>query len=599
MLRRIFSFTRLLNISLFFIGLMFLLPFINIHYQQPIPTFYTEWIAAVLGLAAVFPLVNTASWKTIKIPQISLVPIGLGIILGIQWMLNMLHSTQYALLIFSYFVWAYLLILLGATLRRELGWEKLVTTLAYFLLIAGIINIAIVVLQFVIRTGGSIPLQLNIASYGAMTQRNLFADFVALAIASLMYLYAKGRFSLGFFTLIFTCFLIILALSGSRSSWLHLTVLTVLAIVMKIYILKQNNDSIAIRRLQHISFLLLPIFILVQLFIYYVVPSDLVSLPTERLIDAINASTPSARLHILYDSTRLFLQSPWLGTGIGSMRAETFLLVDNPASMATKQVFEHAHNLFLHLLAEMGIIAFLIVSAGLIMWLRAFKWRELNLETWWVIALLGVLGIHSVVEFPLWFSFYLGIAAILLGAGDERLVDAYLPKISTKLLNGMSSKVARSLLAVTLLLGIINLGTMFVANAKLEIWIQQWINNNEASQEKDLNWVSKYSLLSPYAELMSALTLAVNSTDIDQKLKLSQSAMHFKPLRRIAYKHALLLELKGDHVNAVIQLNRALIAYPPANIEDILAYVPSEYRQNYLDLLSEANLVKRGKITTN
>ncbi len=579
-------------------GLMFLLPFINIHYEQPIPTFYTEWIAATLGLAAAFPLLSKASWKTIKVPQISLLPLGLGAILGIQWMLHMLHSTQYALLILSYFIWACLLTSLGATLRRELGWEKLVTALAYSLVIAGIINVAIVVLQFVIRTGGSIPLELNIASYGAMTQRNLFADFVALAIASLMYLYAKGRFSLSFFTLILTCFLIILALSGSRSSWLHLSVLTVLAIVIKIYALNKNTDSTT-RNLQHISFLLLPMFMLVQLVIYYIAPQDLVSLPTERLIDAANANTPSARLHILYDSLRLFLQSPWLGTGIGSMRAETFLLTSTPAPMATKQVFEHAHNLFLHLLAEMGIGAFVLITAGLVMWLRAFKWRELNLETWWTIALLGVLGIHSIVEFPLWFTFYLGIAAILLGAGDERLVSVDLSKISRKLSQNLSSKQARSLLAIILLLGVINLGSMFVANAKLEIWIQQWINNNEATAKKDLEWVSKYSLLSPYAELMSALTITVNSTDIDKKLHLSQSAMRFKPLRRIAYKHALLLDLKGDHVNAIKQLNRALIAYPITKIEDILEYAPPEYKQNYLDLFSETNLAARDKITTN
>lgn len=599
MLKRISSLTCSLNISLFFIGLMFLLPFINIHYQQPIPTFYTEWISAALGLAAVFPLLNMTSWQAIKIPQISLVPLGLGVILGLQWILNMLHSTQYTLLILSYFVWGYLLILLGATLRRQLGWEKLVTALAYPLVIAGIINVAIVALQFVIRTGGTIPLDLNIASYGAMTQRNLFADFVALAIASLTYLYAKGRFSLSFFTLILTCFLGMLALSGSRSSWLHLAVLTILAVVIKINTLKQNTDSTTIRSLQHISFLLLPMFILVQLFIYYVVPEGLANLPTDRLIDAANANTPSARLQILYDSARLFLQSPWLGTGIGSMRGETFLLTDTPASLATQQVFEHAHNIFLHLLAEMGIGAFLIVSAGLVIWLRAFKWRELNLETWWAIALLGILGIHSLVEFPLWFTFYLGIAAILLGAGDEKLVCIGLPRISTKLSQCLNHKPARSLLAVILLLGVINLGSMFIANAKLENWIQQWINNTEESEENDLEWVSKYSLLSPYAELMSALSITVDSTDIDKKLLLSQSAMRFKPLRRIAYKHAMLLELKGDHVNAVKQLNRALIAYPPTKIEDILGYVPLEYRQNYLDLLSEAILTKPKKTTTN
>jgi O-antigen ligase len=152
-------------------------------------------------------------------------------------------------------------------------------------------------------------------------------------------------------------------------------------------------------------------------FTNYVAPDGLFNLTTDRIVNGINIDTPSARLQIWYDSLRLFWQSPWLGIGAGKMNAESFLLLDTPSAMAYKSIFEHAHNLFLHLLTEMGIGAFLITLTCMAIWFRRFKWYDLNLETWWLITLLTILGIHSMLEYPLWYAYFLGVASILLGAG--------------------------------------------------------------------------------------------------------------------------------------------------------------------------------------
>jgi O-antigen ligase len=586
MLKRIFCTISTLNISLIFIGLMFLLPFVNLRHQLPIPNFYAEWMAATLGLVAVIPLLCAAFWHTtqtsfkrtsLEIPQISLVLLGLVAILCVQCVLGMLHSTQYALLVLSYLTWAFLLVVLGSYLRRKLGWEKLVSTLAWSLLVAGIINIGIVTLQFVTRTGGAIPFLPNFSGYGTLSQANHFADFTALATASLIYLYAKGRFSLSFFVLMLLCMLMMLSFSGSRSAWLYLAALTVFAVIMQENTKKQGTNSTAIRSIFHMSLLLIPAFILVQLSIYYIVPDELVNLPTERLVDAANVSTASARLQIWHDSLRLFLQSPWLGVGTGAMRAESFLLLDKPSSMAFNHVFEHAHNLFIHLLTEMGIGAFLMVLIGLAAWIRAFKWREIGLETWWLISLLSVLCIHSMLEYPLWFTYFLGIAAVLLGAGDEKLVSIQLPRIAN-IFAGWG-------LVVVLLLGLANLSTLLIANIKLENWVQKFAREN-VNERVQLGWVSQHSLLSPYTDLLYAMSMTVNANDIDDKVRLSQSAMRFKPLRKIAYQHVLLLILQGNHANAKKLLNRTLIAYP-GNFKGVLEAIPLKYRQDYLHVLSE------------
>lgn len=585
MLKRVFSSISASQISLIFIGLMFLLPFINTHHEHPITPFYSEWIAAALGLMAVFPLLGTGYWRNIqsglKIPQVSLIFLGLTVILCVQWALGMLHSNQYALLILSYFTWAFSLAVLGSYLRRELGWEKLVSTLAWCLVVAGVINVGIVVLQFVIRTGGVIPFLPNLPSNGgALSQTNHFANFCALATASLIYLHAKQRFSSSFFYLLLVCFIVMLSLSGSRSVWLYLAALTILLAIMHSKTVKQEGDSTATHRAYRAGLLLLPAFVIIQIFIHYVLPNDLVSLPTERLLDGVTAKTSSVRLHFWYDSLRIFLQSPWLGVGAGKLITNTFLLADTPTAMASKRVFEHAHNLFLHVLAEMGISAFLIVLVGLWAWIKAFKWRAFNLETWWLISLLAILGIHSMLEYPLWFTFFLGIAAVLLGAGDEKIITINLPKVTNQFV--------RTGFMLMSLLGVVNLSTMLIANVKLENWIQKFANEN-VSDQSQLNWVQQYSLLSPYSELIQAMTMKINTNHIEEEVLLNQSVMNFRPFRTIAYQHALLLRLQGDNTNAKIQLNRALIAYP-GKFESAVEIVPVKYKQQYLNLFSELQL---------
>lgn len=584
MLKRLFCFSCSLNMSLLFISLMFLLPFINMCHQLPIPSFYSEWIAGALGLAAAAPMLSTALRSEIRIPQISLVFLGMTVILGMQWAIGMLHSAQYALLIASYLIWAFLLTIVGSHMRQELGWYKLVNTLAFFLVVAGIVSGGVVILQIVTRTGGAIPFMPYLESYGAISQPNHFADFTALAITSLIYIHIKGRFSTAFFTLILAWFLLMLAASGSRSSWLYLIATTILALVMHIKSMQQNRNSASTRNLVYICLATLPAFALIHLFTNYIAPDGLFNLSTDRIVNGINIDTPSARLQIWYDSLRLFWQSPWLGIGAGEMNIASFLLLDYPSAMAYKSIFEHAHNLFLHLLTEMGIGAFLIVLACLAIWIYKFKWRELNPERWWLISLLAILGIHSMLEYPLWYAYFLGIAAILLGAGDEKIITINTSKISSKLI----TRLTHGGLTIVLLLGALNLGTMLIGHMKVENSIYHSANVDANKQKEELDWVYRYTLLSPYAELMYAVSMVPDQNDIDHQFALNQSAMNFRPFSKIAYQQVLFLKLKGDDLNARKLLKRTLMVYP-ANLKGIVKSMSPQYRKEFLQVLTEVN----------
>ncbi len=571
-------------LSLIFIGLMFMLPAVNMLHKIPITSFYSEWIAGALGLAALTPLLIKTSWSNIHVPQISFVFLGLAAILSIQWGSGILHSTQYALLVLSYLSWAFLLTLLGSHLRRLLGWDKLANTLAFFLVTAGIIDGSMMVLQIVTRTGGYIPFLPDLTSIGPFSQANHFADFTALATASLIYLYAKGRFSTAFFTLILIWFLLMLTVSGSRSSWLYLTTLTAFALLLRSNSIKQNTNPVATRTLLYACLVTLPLLALVHLFTHHIAPDGLFTITTDRIVNGINFDTPSARMQIWHDSFRLFWQTPWLGIGFGNINSASFLLLDTPTSKSFNSIFEHSHNLFLHLLTEMGIGAFLIVLICLFNWVRHFQWRELNPETWWLIGLLGILGIHSMLEYPLWYAYFLGIAAFLLGSGDEKIISINTAVLSKK----HSSRLIRGGLVIILLLGALNLGSMLMANNKLTTAIYQSSQKDEKTFRQDLNWIYRYTLLSPYAELLYAVTSVIDKNDIDRQIAQNQSAISFKPFSKICYHQAILLKLKGDDINAKKLLKRTLVVYP-GNEKHFVKSIPAEYQKIFLEILNQVN----------
>jgi len=567
---------------------MFFLPFAIAVHHHPIPSFFGEWTAALLGLLACLAFFGKPFLQDLKIPQIALIFFGFASIVIMQWLLGMLHSPQYALLILSYFAWAFLLVSLGAYLRRELGWEKMAMTLSWFLVLGGIANIIFVALQVALNSGVNITFISKYPSYGTLAQPNNTADYVGLSIASLMYLYAKEQIKIKPFALGLVLFITLLAFTGSRSTWLYLGVLTILSIVLQIKAIQQQNGTPQIRSLLRTSLLLLPLFILIQWLLHNTLPDLLIQLPSERMVEGLEAKSGSARLQIWYDSWRIALQSPWLGIGVGQTRWQSFMLLDTPTANAFKHAFEHAHNVFLHLFTEMGILAPLIALVAVVAWVRGFQWRALNLETWWLIALLAIIGIHSQLEYPLWYAFFLGVAAFLLGAGDEKLTSITLPK--------MARPFAFTTLALILVAGAANLSTLFIANSKLEKQLTISVHTgikNYAQYESDLKWVYENSLLTPYAETMFVAAIVPNKAQIDDQIWLSETSMRFMPLKQNAYNHVLLLKIKGDHAGAAKQLNRALLAHPVKKISQLLQTVPKEYWADYLEVLNEVRPIKK------
>lgn len=117
------------------------------------------------------------------------------------------------------------------------------------------------------------------------------------------------------------------------------------------------------------------------------------------------------RLALWRDSIEIVSQHPWFGVGWGQLN---FAWTLTPLAHRAPDVFDHAHNLPLHLAAELGLpLAFLVLVV-----LSVSVWRAraaLQGAAGGSIALLILIVLlHSLLEYPLWFSYFLLPTAILL-----------------------------------------------------------------------------------------------------------------------------------------------------------------------------------------
>ena len=113
------------------------------------------------------------------------------------------------------------------------------------------------------------------------------------------------------------------------------------------------------------------------------------------------------------------MQRPWLGYGWNQgIAAQLTVAADQPPMGV---LFSYAHNLFLDLFLWCGIPIGLMLSAFLVTWL----WRRFRAihdpASALMFLLIVVVGNHSMLEFPLYYAYFLFPTGLIIGALDTRL----------------------------------------------------------------------------------------------------------------------------------------------------------------------------------
>ena len=565
----------LAHFSLALVGLMWFLPFLYYRHNYPLSTFYQEWGAGLLGLGACSFMLTQRYWQAPEVPRIVLLPIGLLLLLTIQFFLGRVTHFDQIMLLSLYFLFAALMIMLGRALRFELGLPAMVIVLAMFLLLGAELNTLSGILQYYRWSTFLNPFIFTKNSSvvcGNIAQPNHYANYLALGLISLGLLYLRLSMRIWLVALFAAPMLFVMVLSASKSSLLYLLFAAGLAFLW------QRRDK-ALRPVMYYSLALLVGFSLMHFVVKipWLAGATANVTPVERLF---NTASGVIRLHLWREAVHILGHFPLLGAGFGQFANQHLHLAMEMRYPNTSGLYTNAHNLVMQLAAETGLpgVAILLGTLGLCFWRSILRGAQYTLDHWWGYAILSVLGIHSLLEYPLWYSFFLGMAAVTLGMLDTTFYSLNLRNLG------------RASLAIILVLGVVYLLQVFNGYQRLEKALMLHVVAAKEHSEipharvlEELMAVYKSPLLSSYAELFIANTMEISADHLEQKLGLNERAMQFIPIAPVVYHQAFLLALSDKPEMAKTQIEQAIWAYPKnypkalLELEDLARQDPARF----------------------
>lgn len=525
-------------------------------------------------------LLRKTFWQNAGLPVVALGPLGFMLLIALQVALGRVPYPEQALTAALYLSWAVLLMLLARALRRELEMTTIAETLAWFTLAGGVLSALIGLLQHYESAG---PLDFMVARkgsaavYGNLGQPNHYASYLTLALASAAYLYGRFRLRAAVAAPLSAWLLLMVALSGSRSAWLYLCMLILLA-----WSLRRSRGDIESRRLSVFTFWLLGGFVAAQwvatLPALQGVTGTLTS--AQRLFES--ASGIESRLQLGREAWRMFVESPLTGAGYGQFAWHHFLWAPPEAEAAAPGVFHHAHNFVLQLMAETGLAGACLVAGALLFWLWGIGKGARDLEWWWVVGMVAVIALHSLLEYPLWYSYFLGIAALLLGLGATHVLAIGLAGIG------------RGVAALALALGWLNLVAIIAPYRNFERLVFEKRGDAAVAGERAFGdavmQIHREPLLRPYVELAITFGIKASGEDLREKLELNARVLRFAPIADVVLRQVLLLQLAGEAAPARRLLELAARAYPGA-LEEFSVEVAQLARSRPAEFLPLLELV--------
>jgi len=593
--RHRFKSIDLSDVCLALVGLMWVFPFLHYRHQYPLTTFDQEWWSAFIGVLALTLLVTREFWEQPQIPRIAQLPATLIGVVMVQMLLNKVAYFDQGLLYILYLLFATLLMVLGARLRACFGVERLALVLAWFLLVGAELSALIGVLQHFRWNTVLNPLiaqKVSASVFGNVAQPNHFASYVALGLISLGLLVQFGKLNARAVVPLAIPLLFVMTLSGSRSSWLYMLLMCGLAWWW-------TKRDVMMRPLLRYGLLLTAGFGLMHLVVQLpFFSAGAASVNTVQRMFG-DAASGSIRLYLWHEAWLMFTQAPWLGVGVGQFANHHFQLLPVLRPENISGLYNNAHNLVLQIAAEMGLAGLLALLASLAVWLHGLRQKyaianqssslenmpanaKLGAAHWWGYAALGVLAIHSLLEYPLWYSYFVAIAAILLGAFDET-------RYRLELRN-----VGRLSIALILLLGMLSLVQLRSGYQQLKdtlaLTTGSGIQAGAQQRVRDgLLAVYQGSLLAPYAELFISSVTQVDADHLKEKLALNTNVMHFIPIAPVVYRQALFLAQDGQLEQAKVVVEQAIWSYPGnQRAHDQLVYLAEKDPAHFSALLEFA-----------
>ena len=512
------------------LALMASLPFLVPVHTTPIPSFWSEWLAAALGLTACVALTGA---RRLPLPGSALLALSLAGIALAQNAFGLAPVPQLATLFALYLVWAAMLACTGRLLAEQLGMACLVRVLASAILIGALLAALLGFAQPWLAPLGwpGYPLR----SGGPLGQGNHLNIYLWLGLASALYLRVTGRMPRAAFWSAAVVLALAAVLVGQRSAFLYAVALIAVAAW------QWRSDGPGAPDGRRLALGIGLLFVLLQP-LGALLPTDIGSAAAPPAMRAMRElEGPSIRLQLLGLGYRAIAASPLNGAGIGGYPGLAYIHADSIDPADNPGPAEHAHNLLVDIAAELGMPAAVLLAVAALLWLRGLPRRAPSAEAGWGAAIVGMLALHSMIEYPLWHAYLLGPLAFTIGAfGSGRR---------------FGSRASAAVLAGALVAsGAWTLHELRRDYVRLELALGTGITQPAAKAA--LLGIPKASLLAPWVQTTACVSLDPGKVPLNDGLSVCEAAMRFAPTPEAGVNTAALLRRKGKENEAGDLLRR-------------------------------------------
>lgn len=399
----------------FFTGIAFLLP----NHDLPWLAFQEEACAAL----AIAPLIVwVVTRPTLRIPALAGVPAAMGVVCVVQWLGGLVLFRGDAIMGLLYWWGAALAVVVGANLvpvtgapaSGQPGQSARLSTLGrdalqfqwVAIILACIVSLAICIHQWLdLQLLGLFVADLKPRSrpYANLAQPNQLSTLFFLGVIGVCQLYETRKLS-GFGASLAALVMVAgVVITQSRSG-----ILIAAALLLLFYVLRGRC------RLRTPAWMPLLLVALYAAGSYFWPLINHWLLVSDHAIRAIDRVQPGQRAIYWRSMLDAIADRPMAGFGFSQANmAQRATALDYPATFG---FFESSHNLVLDMLVWFGVPVAVLAMLGLGLWFFQILKRVDSGQLWALAAAIVVLLTHSMVEFPLYYAYYLLPAAICAGA---------------------------------------------------------------------------------------------------------------------------------------------------------------------------------------
>jgi O-antigen ligase len=544
------------EIGLLLAGGMCLLPFLLPYHQQPVLSFYPEWLAVALGVVAAFAVLVRGGFRTQTVlPLPALWLAAFTLYLALRWAIGEQAYPASALLAVLYALYAVLMVQLGAQLAAGFGVERVAVVLAVFVLAGALANAAAGMIQFYGRPAlfEDIVAELHgRRAYGNIAQSNLYTNYLALGQAALVFLWLRDRLRMSYAIAALVLLVVASALSGARGALLYAIWFAATGMLTAGFVGQPDASRLRWGALGAAIAL-----VAAHLLVPWINGALQLGLAGEGTLERLQLTEPRPAVFLL--ALRIFADAPFFGVGMGEFSGAAFARGLDPSLTAIGEIWTSPHNLPLHLLAETGALGTVLALGALGLWGASLLWRyraQASPALWWLVAAAGVELLHALIEYPLWSAHFLGLSALLIGASASLRTRGPLTAVAVRIA-GICACAVLSVALALVLRDYLRLDLARAAGTRATL-------APPAQVQRDTETMNalRAGLLGPVAELWIFSGAPLEPGALADRLAMGERVMSRWPANEIVVRHVVFLGLDGQTERAGRLLAEALRAFP-------------------------------------